>query len=55
VETEPFGETFGPKAQRKRPKIDAGNFEELSKLGAQAEANLPEDIADTTGSGNNGQ
>ncbi|KAG6857315.1 hypothetical protein H0H87_006508 [Tephrocybe sp. NHM501043] len=34
VETEPFSETFGPKAQRKRPRIDAGTFEELGKLGA---------------------
>ncbi|KAG5644162.1 GTPase required for pre-60S ribosomal subunit nuclear export and maturation [Asterophora parasitica] len=34
VETEPFSETFGPKAQRKRPRIDAGSFEELGKLGA---------------------
>ncbi|KAJ7594059.1 NUC091 domain-containing protein [Mycena floridula] len=37
VETEPFSETFGPKAQRKRPRIEAGTFEELSKLGAAAE------------------
>ncbi len=29
VETEPFADTFGPKAQRKRPKIYAGTFEEL--------------------------
>ena len=29
VETEPFSETFGPKAQRKRPRIDASSFEEL--------------------------
>jgi nuclear GTP-binding protein len=36
VETEPFAETFGPKAQRKRPRIDAGTFEELGKLGATA-------------------
>jgi NGP1NT (NUC091) domain len=36
VETEPFGDTFGPKAQRKKPRIDAGTFEELSKLGAAA-------------------
>jgi nuclear GTP-binding protein len=36
VETEPFGETFGPKSQRKRPRIDAGSFEELGKLGAAA-------------------
>lgn len=34
VETEPFSETFGPKAQRKRPRIEAGTFEELGKLGA---------------------
>ncbi|KAF6748446.1 NGP1NT-domain-containing protein [Ephemerocybe angulata] len=31
VETEPFGDTFGPKAQRKRPRIEVGSFEELSK------------------------
>jgi nuclear GTP-binding protein len=36
VETEPFAETFGPKAQRKRPRIDAGTIEELGKLGAAA-------------------
>jgi nuclear GTP-binding protein len=36
VETEPFEDTFGPKAQRKRPRIDAGTFEELGKLGAAA-------------------
>ncbi len=36
METEPFSDTFGPKAQRKRPRIDAGNFDELSKLGQAA-------------------
>ncbi|KAJ8085008.1 GTPase required for pre-60S ribosomal subunit nuclear export and maturation [Marasmius tenuissimus] len=36
VETEPFKETFGPKAQRKRPRIDAGDFEELGRMGAAA-------------------
>ncbi|CAA7265862.1 unnamed protein product [Cyclocybe aegerita] len=36
VETEPFAETFGPKAQRKKPRIEAGTFEELSQLGAAA-------------------
>ncbi|KAG6885831.1 hypothetical protein C0993_009223 [Termitomyces sp. T159_Od127] len=36
VETEPFADTFGPKAQRKRPRIDVGSFEELGKLGAAA-------------------
>lgn len=34
VETEPFSETFGPKAQRKRPRVDAGTFEELGQIGA---------------------
>ncbi|KAG1742753.1 NUC091 domain-containing protein [Suillus paluster] len=36
VETEPFSETFGPKAQRKKARLDVGTFEELSKLGAAA-------------------
>ncbi|BFZ63133.1 GTPase required for pre-60S ribosomal subunit nuclear export and maturation [Saitoella coloradoensis] len=31
VETEPFSDTFGPKAQRKKPKIIAGSTEELFK------------------------
>ncbi|KAF7347285.1 Enolase [Mycena venus] len=37
VEVEPFSDTFGPKAQRKRPRIEAASFDELSKLGAAAE------------------
>ncbi|EPS94758.1 hypothetical protein FOMPIDRAFT_1063067 [Fomitopsis schrenkii] len=36
VETEPFHDTFGPKAQRKKPRLDVGTFEELSKQGAAA-------------------
>ncbi|KIY50496.1 NGP1NT-domain-containing protein [Fistulina hepatica ATCC 64428] len=36
VETEPFSDTFGPKAQRKRPRLDIGSFEELGKHGAAA-------------------
>ncbi|KAF9535719.1 NUC091 domain-containing protein [Crepidotus variabilis] len=36
VQTEPFSDTFGPKAQRKRPRIDAGTFEELGQIGAAA-------------------
>ncbi|EJD54563.1 NGP1NT-domain-containing protein [Auricularia subglabra TFB-10046 SS5] len=43
VETEPFGDTFGPKAQRKRPRLDASSFEDLGKQGAareEAEAEL---------------
>ncbi|KAF9642503.1 NGP1NT-domain-containing protein [Thelephora ganbajun] len=37
VETEPFKDTFGPKAQRKRPRLDAGDFEELSRVGAASQ------------------
>lgn len=29
VETEPFSNTFGPKSQRKRPRLDLGSLEEL--------------------------
>ncbi|CAL1694840.1 unnamed protein product [Somion occarium] len=36
VETEPFQDTFGPKAQRKKPRLNVGTFEELSELGAAA-------------------
>ncbi|KDQ62852.1 hypothetical protein JAAARDRAFT_168132 [Jaapia argillacea MUCL 33604] len=36
VETEPFSETFGPKAQRKKPRLEVGTFEELGKAGAAA-------------------
>jgi nuclear GTP-binding protein len=31
VETEPFANTFGPKAQRKRPRISVGGFAELAE------------------------
>jgi nuclear GTP-binding protein len=50
VEVEPFGDTFGPKAQRKRPRIEAGSFDELSKLGAAAE----EEAATTAGANGTG-
>ena len=36
VETESFKDTFGPKAQRKKPRLDVGTFEELSKQGSAA-------------------
>jgi len=36
VETESFGDTFGPKAQRKKPRLEVSTFEELSKAGAAA-------------------
>ncbi|KAH8119755.1 NGP1NT-domain-containing protein [Phellopilus nigrolimitatus] len=52
VETEPFNETFGPKAQRKKPRLDVGTFEELGKVGGaatdeaeRAEAALEEPVA----------
>lgn len=49
VETEPFRETFGPKAQRKRPRIEAGSFEELGQMGAAA-ANEALEAATESGS-----
>ncbi|KAF8307673.1 NGP1NT-domain-containing protein [Clavulina sp. PMI_390] len=46
VETEPFHDTFGPKAQRKRPHINTGSFAELA---AAASATPDETEADATG------
>ncbi|KAH9947080.1 NGP1NT-domain-containing protein [Amylocystis lapponica] len=37
--TEPFKDTFGPKSQRKKPRLDVGTFEELSKLGDEVADN----------------
>lgn len=37
VETEPFNNTFGPKAQRKRPRLEVGSIEELGVASAEAE------------------
>ncbi|ORY25326.1 NUC091 domain-domain-containing protein [Naematelia encephala] len=36
VETEPFKNTFGPKAQRKRPRLDIGTIEELGESSTAA-------------------
>ena len=36
VETEPFGDTFGPKAQRKKPRLNVGSFEELGQSSSAA-------------------
>ncbi|KAG8883227.1 GTPase required for pre-60S ribosomal subunit nuclear export and maturation [Tulasnella sp. 332] len=36
VESEPFNETFGPKAQRKKARIEVGSFEELSLASREA-------------------
>ncbi|EIW68598.1 hypothetical protein TREMEDRAFT_31855 [Tremella mesenterica DSM 1558] len=38
VETEPFSNTFGPKAQRKRPRLDIGTIEELGETSAAGAA-----------------
>ncbi|KAK9322770.1 NUC091 domain-containing protein [Lipomyces orientalis] len=35
VETEPFSQTFGPKAQRKRPKVAAGSLDDLAEKTVQ--------------------
>lgn len=43
VETEPFQVTFGPKAQRKKPRIVAGSFEELGKTSAEAAQQVEKD------------
>ncbi|WWC59124.1 nucleolar GTP-binding protein 2 [Kwoniella dejecticola CBS 10117] len=37
VETEPFSNTFGPKAQRKRPRLDIGSLEELGEASNAAD------------------
>ncbi|TFK26755.1 NGP1NT-domain-containing protein [Coprinopsis marcescibilis] len=50
VETEPFAETFGPKSQRKRPKIEVGTFEELGEFAATAAVEAAEE-AEKTGKG----
>lgn len=48
VETEPFQDTFGPKAQRKRPRLDISSFEELGKLTTEAAAAEDEKAAEAT-------
>lgn len=49
VETEPFNETFGPKAQRKKPKLDVGTFEELGKVGAAAAQQSEDCVEESSG------
>lgn len=36
METEPFKETFGPKAQQRKARIEVGSFEELSLANKEA-------------------
>ncbi|TRM70455.1 NUC091 domain-containing protein [Schizophyllum amplum] len=47
VETEPFSDTFGPKAQRKRPRVDAGSFSELAAAATEATAEPAEGSSTT--------
>ena len=41
VEVEPFGITFGPKAQRKRPRLDIGSIEELGESFTLPDSSTP--------------
>jgi NGP1NT (NUC091) domain len=43
VETEPFADTFGPKAQRKRPRIEVDSFEELGKIAGEQDSEPNDD------------
>ncbi|GAA5865968.1 hypothetical protein JCM3774_005542 [Rhodotorula dairenensis] len=43
VSTEPFSDTFGTKAQRKRPKLDIGSIEELATKVATHQAKVAAD------------
>lgn len=38
VTTEPFSDTFGVKAQRKRPRLDVGSIAELATMAASQQA-----------------
>jgi nuclear GTP-binding protein len=51
VETEPFQDTFGPKAQRKRPRLDFSSFEELGKVTTEAAADEDEKAAEAPAEG----
>ncbi|KAI5804504.1 GTP-binding protein [Geopyxis carbonaria] len=44
VESQPFSATFGPKAQRKRPKIDVGDMDELASHLVNAEKTYEEKL-----------
>ncbi|KAK9899544.1 NGP1NT-domain-containing protein [Cystobasidium minutum MCA 4210] len=48
VTAEPFSDTFGKKAQRKKPKIDVGSFDELAAFAATAKASKPVGLASLT-------
>jgi len=42
---EPFADTFGAKAQRKKPKMDVGSFDELAAYASTAKAKKPIGLA----------
>jgi len=43
LETETFGDTFGPKRKRKRPKIDVASYEELATSAVKGEETYSEE------------
>lgn len=45
VETEPFANTFGPKAQRKRPRLDVGSLSELGESSAATDAKIEDTVS----------
>ncbi|KDQ09127.1 hypothetical protein BOTBODRAFT_117615 [Botryobasidium botryosum FD-172 SS1] len=57
VETEPFNDTFGPKAQRKKPRLEVGTFEDLVGAGIVDEISESLDAASmsTPGAGPSSQ
>lgn len=42
LECDPFAQTFGPKAQRKRPKVTASSLNELGKMAQEKELGYDE-------------
>ena len=45
--TEPFADTFGAKAQRKRPRLDVGSISELASKAASQQASTSAVTLDT--------
>ncbi|KAI0756463.1 NGP1NT-domain-containing protein [Daedaleopsis nitida] len=51
LETETFKDTFGPKSQRKKPRLNVGTFEELGKVSTAA----AEEAESSTAQGGDGE
>lgn len=49
--TEPFSDTFGAKAQRKRPRLDVGSISELASKAASQQASTSAVTLDTPSTG----